>query len=32
MLSEEFDIIAGDVMNLENEGQCASEESNNAAS
>jgi hypothetical protein len=29
MLSEELDIISGDEMNLENEGQSASEESSN---
>jgi hypothetical protein len=29
MLSEELDIVSGDEMNLENEGQSASEESSN---
>jgi hypothetical protein len=29
MLSEEVDIVSGDEMNLENEGQSASEESSN---
>jgi hypothetical protein len=32
MLSEELDIISGDEMNLENEGQSASEESSNRSS
>jgi hypothetical protein len=31
MLSEELDIISGDEMNLENEGQGASEESSNTS-
>jgi hypothetical protein len=31
MLSEELDIISGDEMNLENEGQSASEESGNTS-
>jgi hypothetical protein len=29
MLSEELDIVSGDEMNLENEGQSASEKSSN---
>jgi hypothetical protein len=32
MLSEELDIVSGDEMNLENEGQSASEESSNTSS
>jgi hypothetical protein len=32
MLSEERDIVSGDEMNLENEGQSASEESSNTLS
>jgi hypothetical protein len=32
MLSEEIDIISGDEMNLENEGQSGSEESSNTSS
>jgi hypothetical protein len=31
MLSEELDIVSGDKMNLENEGQSASEESSNTS-
>jgi hypothetical protein len=31
MLSEELDIVSGDEMNLENEGQSASEESSNTS-
>jgi hypothetical protein len=31
MLSEELNIVFGDEMNLENEGQCASEESSNTS-
>jgi hypothetical protein len=32
MLSEELDIVSGDEMNLENEGQSASEEPSNTSS
>jgi hypothetical protein len=32
MLSEELDRVSGDEMNLENEGQSASEESSNTSS
>jgi hypothetical protein len=32
MLSEELDIVSGDEMNLENEGQSASEELSNTSS
>jgi hypothetical protein len=32
MLSEELDVVSGDEMNLENEGQSASEESSNTSS
>jgi hypothetical protein len=32
MLSEELNIVSGDEMNLENEGQSASEESSNTSS
>jgi hypothetical protein len=31
MLSEELDIVSGDEMNLENEGQSASDESSNTS-
>jgi hypothetical protein len=32
VICEELDIVSGDVMNLENEGQSASEESSNTSS